>query len=499
MSISNKNVNLCSIDLRPWEHPFLTTENLIKFRSYSDQVHDFVNEYISKLTRPKYTYAFSVNMAQNMHKWAMISSRLGLPSTLFPHPLDSSQLSSPEWEYFDGEVQCISNDQIYLTKKKEIKLDIPIFETEMKGDEFLTSYNDFQKGNRRHFLKLVQNVPSLKIDALLKYRGFYPYFNWAKSLSNFDAIYTASSPIAAYFSGKPFCACSVGGDLQSDCGRPDDLGQLMTLSFNAAKFLMISNPHTLGHSRRLGFTNGIHVPYPMDTTRYKPGEGRSRNKWMSMFGGDFFVLSTARLDQKIKGQDSDFIKSLSDVSSLRQGVRFIFLNWGEGAKNFQNLIDKFELKKNIILLNPVGKEKLIDYYRSSDVIIDQLVYGYYGATALEAAAIGKPVLMKLREEQYRPLYHEDVAPVININNAEQLKNTLLKLYDDNDYRSSQGDKLLAWLKRNHGETTAGVKMTQLLIFTAMNASIPKDLENPLKSELTNEEINYHFNCMEPFG
>jgi len=500
MWIWKKKQNLeASIDLHPWEHPFLTTQNLKKFRSYSDQAHDFVNEYLGKLTRPNYSYAFTVNMAQNMHKWTMIANRLGMQSTLFPHPLDSSQLSSPEWEYFDGEVKSISNDQFYLMKKKDIKLNVPVCETEMKGDEFLALYHDFQKGNRRGFLKLVQKAHGLKIDALLKYQGFYPYFNWAMSLSEFDAIYAASSPIAAYFSGKPYCACSVGGDLQSDCGRPDDLGQLMTLSFNAAKFLMISNPHTLGHSRRLGFTNGIHVPYPMDTTRYNPGEGKSRNEWLSMWGGDFFVLTTARLDQKVKGQDAGFIKALKDVSSLRPGVRFIFLNWGEGAKKFQNLIDEFELKKNVIVLNPVGKEKLIDYYRSSDIIIDQLVYGYYGATALEAAAIGKPVLMKIREEQYRPLYNEDLAPVININNADQLKNSILKLYDDVDYRTSLGEKLLAWLKRNHGETTAGEKMSKLLIFTAMNATLPKDLENPLKSELTNEEKDYHLNCMEPFG
>ena len=59
--------------------------------------------------------------------------------------------------------------------------------------------------------------------------------------------------------------------------------------------------------------------------------------------------------------------------------------------------------------SPVGKHQLIDYYRSCDIVLDHFVYGYYGTTALEAAGIGKPVVMKLRADQDAALYRGDVA------------------------------------------------------------------------------------------
>lgn len=50
---------------------------------------------------------------------------------------------------------------------------------------------------------------------------------------------------------------------------------LRPLAFSAARFIIISNPHTLGHSRRIGLTNGVYLPYPMDDEKYSPGAGES--------------------------------------------------------------------------------------------------------------------------------------------------------------------------------------------------------------------------------
>jgi glycosyltransferase involved in cell wall biosynthesis len=232
----------------------------------------------------------------------------------------------------------------------------------------------------------------------------------------------------------------------------------------------------------------------MDDHDYCPGEGKIREQWNQIYGDGIYVLMTSRLDSKVKGQDENFLQMLIKVAQERPQVKFIFLMWGNSVKEFQEQMDNCQQKQQFICLEPVGKKRLIDYYRSCDIVLDQFVYGYYGATALEAAAIGKPVLIKLRREQYDPLYLGDVAPMINAHNLEDIYQSLLKLIDDLELRHNQGQAVRQWLVRNHGEQKTVPLMLALLRLTADQIALPPDLKNPLYDSLSQEELDYHKSC-----
>ena len=347
-------------------------------------------------------------------------------------------------------------------------------------------------------LRLLADAPGFRHEPLLSYSGIRLHFLWAKELNCYDVIYSASLPIAAYFSGRPYCYFAVGGDLQIDCGRGDNYGEIMALSVNAARFLHVSNPHAIGHSRRLGFTNGVYLPYPMDSAdRYCPGNGQHRAEWAEQFGEGVYVLTTSRLDKDVKGFGDDFLQTLFSIASQRKEVRFIFLSWGNHAEEFKKRIADSGLDHQLIVLLPVGKKRLIDYYRSCDIVLDQLVYGYYGATALEAAAIGKPVVMKQREEHYGPLYDGDVAPVSDVNNPAELEQALLSLIDNPERRKDQGIAMRSWLVRNHGEEKMVPRLLALLRLTVDRVPLPPEIirMNPLLDDETEEERQYHLSCL----
>jgi hypothetical protein len=71
LHIYSKNA-LSSIDIHPWDHPFLTPGNISRFRHYSEQVWQFALDYLEKNPAPL-NCAFMVNMAQNMYKWGCIA------------------------------------------------------------------------------------------------------------------------------------------------------------------------------------------------------------------------------------------------------------------------------------------------------------------------------------------------------------------------------------------------------------------------------------------
>lgn len=483
-----------SVDRTPWAHPYLSAGNIRRFRTYSEEVWRFAAAYRRDHPAPL-TCAFAVNMAQSMYKWARLAQQRGTKAVLFPNTMDRSVLSCPEWEDYDGEWGDVMDGEGFLGAHPELKPDVSCRRIPFDGAELYVAYQQFYQGHRAPLLRLLAAAPGLRHEALLTYRGFYPSFELAKALSTFDVTYVASTPFPAYASGRPYCVFSVGGDLQEDCGRGDDLGRAMQLSFNAARFLMVSNPHGLGHSRRLGLTNGVYLPYPMDDRRYTPGEGLARRAWEAQVGPGVFVLTTTRLDDKVKGHSEGLFSALVDAANTCENLRFIFLGWGESQARWRRAVEEAGLQRRVLVLPPVGKKRLIDYYRSCDLVLDQFVYGYFGATALEAASVGKPVVMRLRAEQYAPLYDGDLPPVTRVESPSEVREAIVKLAENRSLREQTGKALRDWLVRQHGEERTAPILLALLRVAADRVPLPPELRNPLFDGLSDEEQRYHRACL----
>jgi glycosyltransferase involved in cell wall biosynthesis len=476
-----------SRDDRPWEHPYLTETNLRRFRDYSQQVWDHA---CARPLRGLHC-AFLVNMAQSMYIWARMARRNGVDAELFLHPLDTSAISRPEWEDFDGEHADVLDGPGFLAANPALRPEVPCHVVAMDGDPVHQAYKTYRAGDRRPLLRLLAGAPAVRAEALLHHEGFHPYFPWARELSRFDVACAASSPFAAYAAGRPYCALTVGGDLQIDCGRGDAYGAAMSLAFNAARFLIVTNPHALGHCRRLGFRNAVYLPYLVDTTRYHPGPGRARSAWEARYGAGVYVLTTARLDSGVKGHDEGFFRAVVELVRRHPRTRFVFLAWGRSVEEARRAIQASALSDRILLLSPVGKQRLLDYYRSCDLVLDQIVYGYHGATALEAAAVGRPVVMRWRAEHYAPLYRGDLAPVVNVDGPEALVRALPPLLEDEAQRRRIGAEMREWLVRQHGEQRALPLLLALLSLAADPSPLPPELRSPLDDPESAREVEYH--------
>jgi glycosyltransferase involved in cell wall biosynthesis len=482
-----------SVDRTPWNHPFLQEGNLRRFEDYSRSVLAFARQYADAQSSPL-RCAFAVNMAQNMHNWARLAQRYGAEVALFPNEMDRSALNCPEWEQFDGEFDDPGDGARFLATHPEIKLEVPCIRVPFEGSEFYAAYQRFCQGDRVPYVRFVSSRPGVRYESLLAYEGFYPYVRLARALSEHQTIFIASTPFAAYASGRPYCTVSVGGDLELDCGRGNDLGIAMHLGFSGARFHMVCNPHTLGHARRLGLINGVYLPYPVDGDRYSPGAGQIRHEWEARYGPGVYVMTAARLDREAKGYGDAFFTSLVNVAKQQASLRFIFLAWGSQADELRKCIDAVGMGHRMALLPPVGKKRLIDYYRSCDIVLDHFVYGYLGATALEAAAIGKPIIMKLRAHQYGPLYRQDIPPVLNADSPAAVARHLVRLAGHPEERAALGAESRNWLLRTHGHERTVPLLLALFRLTADEIPLPADLVNPLTDAETEAERQYHAAC-----
>jgi len=80
-------------------------------------------------------------------------------------------------------------------------------------------------------------------------------------------------------------------------------------------------------------------------------------------------------------------------------------------------------------------EDAIKWYKKADIIVDQLHVGWYGVVTLEAMALGKPVVVYIREELLDKYEHK--VPIQNAN-PDTIKESLRELIKDFDKRAELG-------------------------------------------------------------
>jgi glycosyltransferase involved in cell wall biosynthesis len=85
------------------------------------------------------------------------------------------------------------------------------------------------------------------------------------------------------------------------------------------------------------------------------------------------------------------------------------------------------------LVQDVSHDEARAWMRKADIVVDQLLIGATGVVTLEAWALGKPVVLYLREDLFRPFYGTSELPVANAN-PDTVTAVLRDLIRDLDWR-----------------------------------------------------------------
>jgi hypothetical protein len=85
--------------------------------------------------------------------------------------------------------------------------------------------------------------------------------------------------------------------------------------------------------------------------------------------------------------------------------------------------------------------------------------------------------------------------VSNTSMIREIRNALMALPDGKNSRKQRGGAMRGWVVRNHGEQKTVPLMRALLRLAADRVPLPRDLVNPLRDTLTEEEIAYNPSCL----
>lgn len=440
-----------SWDPHPWKHPWLTSRNLRKMRDYS---HEFFEREIRKtvgMDSRKLKIGFCGNLANNLYLRARALRREGLDIDIFLHPDDKFVMGQPAWEEFDGilegpaTVEELDAAGVCLGKVPGVYARLPDEADTSLPLPFLRDYD------KSHFLPYVEG----------------PYRATLRALHGKDVLWGAQSTYLSYLANRPYVVSQTGGDIWLEAARDDMLGHLQRLAYANARVFVVSNPWSYAHARRYGFRNLIYLPMTLDQTQYRPGHGDSRQGWEARSGGNFFVLTTSRLDEKNKGS-SLAIEGFAEFAKHCPGARLVAPSWGNDRELAEDALAKLGIADRMVWLPLSGKEKVRDYLRSADVFIDQFVLGYFGAAGLEAMATGLPVIGRTEVAQYEALCETGAPPILQAINAEEVAQALLGLQSNPAMRKQAGEISRKWFLENHGSDLWFPQYQALLNATAAN-------------------------------
>jgi len=478
-----------SYDGRPWRHPWLTAVHLKRLRATSDRVLADAHAFAADADASQLRFGFVGNIANALYVRAVPLRRLGLHVTQFLHPQDHFALSDPAWEEFDG---AIEGDEFDVRALRSAGVALPFVSDVVRTEQdesWQEIHSAVRAGEEGQVRMALQRYPFLDLVDLLAFESYLSVLPTLDRLQQMDALLVTQSVQIAYLAKRPYLATQNGGDLWFEASRGDALGILQRRGFAGARALLINNPWTCAHARRFGFSHGIYLPLMLDEDAYAPGAPRFRAEWMERSGGDFFVLATSRLDQETKGSQI-VIDGFRRFAPRYPGARLVVVNWGRDRARLLEHMRDAGLAERVLVLPLSGKRRLVDCYRSADCVLDQFVLGQYGATALEAMACARPVVMRLELAQYEALCDTGAPPVLEADGAEGVAAHLATLHADAAARRVRGDAARAWFLANHSGRRWAADYAALLIATALGHRFDfKD--SPLGEPLSAEEVAYH--------
>jgi glycosyltransferase involved in cell wall biosynthesis len=132
-------------------------------------------------------------------------------------------------------------------------------------------------------------------------------------------------------------------------------------------------------------------------------------------------------------------------------------------KGSEHVIAAIEgLDADLELVEGLHHDQALERYRAADIVVDQLNAGWYGLFAIEAMALGKPVVTFLHDEALRRTEEafDTRVPIVSAT-AETLRETLRPLVADAARRRDLGAASRAYVERVHDLETVTDRLLDL--------------------------------------
>jgi hypothetical protein len=137
----------------------------------------------------------------------------------------------------------------------------------------------------------------------------------------------------------------------------------------------------------------------------------------------------------------------------------------KGTKHIIAAVDRLKSEYDfidLVLVENIPHNQVKELYNKADIVVDQLLIGWYGGFAVEAMALAKPVVCYIREEdlQYIPQEMRHDLPIIHAD-PESIYRVLREAIVNRHRLSALGKKSRIYVEKWHDPVKIAVTMKQV--------------------------------------
>jgi len=136
-------------------------------------------------------------------------------------------------------------------------------------------------------------------------------------------------------------------------------------------------------------------------------------------------------------------------------------------KGTQRIVEAIEALQQhrefeFVLVQNMAHAQALQVYQTADLVIDQVLAGWYGGFAVEAMAMGKPVLCYLREEDFTVVPEEMISdlPIQNVN-PNHLQEDIASVLDHRSEWEEWSHRSRAFVEKWHNPRLIAAAMIEL--------------------------------------
>ena len=337
-----------------------------------------------------------------------------------PEPIIGHKYQKKALERYGYAAQTYVNSVYFLTE-----------EFDVRGDRYLGKWG---------FLLLPYVLFALVI---FRYKGIYIYFNGGPLFTTI--LLWKIEPFLYKVAGVKVVVMPYGGDVQ-------ELSRSHNLSYKAA--MSKDYPEFRFKRRRiekridLWTKHASHVISGCDWAEY-------------MYYWNTLVLAHFTIDEDRWKPTPSLSRNRNRSSPLRifhaPNHRHI-----KGTEYFSSAVEDLRqagYEIELVILERVPNEKVRETISTVDLVADQLIIGWYGMFAVEAMAMGKPVLCHIRADFEDFFIQEGLLepgelPIIQCS-PQNVKETLVQLIENRDQLISLGERSRNFVLKHHSTEAMG--------------------------------------------
>jgi glycosyltransferase involved in cell wall biosynthesis len=271
-----------------------------------------------------------------------------------------------------------------------------------------------------------------------------------KIMRKYDLIhaYTNLSRIAM-LSGKPYLAEGGGDDIRVHAFEKSFRGYLVRRAYRKADQFVYVWPIQKPYVEKLGIKNAIYLSRLWDTSSF------SREKISKHDDKTLKIFLPTMEDWDLKGNDK-FLKAFVRLCKENKDLFLYYVDWGKDAQKAKDLLNVPSVKNKVeIIPGPIPREKVVEYMKKSDLMVEQFNTGAFTRIGMEAFAFGLPILINLNEKIHLDL-HGDLPDVINVKTSDGIYERLSAILQDKSKLTEISVNAQNWLK-NHFDLNTNIE------------------------------------------